>query len=254
MRYLVLSDVHANLTALEAVLAEAERRGFDAALFLGDAVGYYPQAEEVVARLAALDPAVGLLGNHDSMLLSLLRGESPDAGRRSRIVQPVLEEQAKTLSPASVAWLETLVPHHVGERFEAVHGALARPWQYMHGLVDAEENLGLLTRPLCLVGHTHVPRVLASAEGPNGRVLWRQVTFRQGSGSYRMPPRARGFFNPGSVGQPRDGFPEAAYGFYDPDAGRLEVVRVPYDVVTVQRSVRQASYPDELATRLSVGR
>lgn len=254
MRYLVLSDVHANATALQAVLADARRRGFDATLFLGDAVGYYPQADEVVELLAELEPVVALLGNHDSLLLALRRGEDPEEGRASPIVRPVLTEQLHALSASSLAWLETLVPHHLDEPFEAVHGALARPWQYLQGLDDAEENLKHLQRRLCLVGHTHVPRVLASAEAPGGRRLWRQVTFRGGGGSYRLPPRAKGFFNPGSVGQPRDGHPEAAYGFYDPADARLEVVRVAYDVATVQRSVREAGYPAGLASRLALGR
>lgn len=254
MRYLVLSDVHANATALTAVLKDAERRGFDAVLFLGDAVGYYPEPEEVVTRLAELGPTVALMGNHDSLLLALRRGEDPEEGRTSPIVRPVLSEQIEALSAASIAWLESLVPHHLDERFEAVHGALARKWQYLHGLDEAEENLDHLQRPLCLVGHTHVPRVLASAEAPGGRRLWRQVSFRQGGGNYRLPPRARGFFNPGSVGQPRDGHPSAAYGLYEPESARLEVVRVPYDVAEVQRSVRRAGYPDALAGRLALGR
>ena len=254
MRYLVLSDVHANAVALEAVVRDAERRGFDATLFLGDAVGYYPAADAVVERLAALRPEVGLLGNHDALMLAISRGEEPDGTRENAVVRPVIEAQLETMGADALAWLGTLVEHHVGDLYECVHGALVRPWQYMNGLVDAEENLPKLSRPLCLIGHTHVPRVLAAAQGPQGRTMWRQVAFRDRGGTYRMPPLARGFFNPGAVGQPRDGLPLASYGLYEPEVRKLEVVRVPYDVATVQREVRAAGYPDSLATRLAVGR
>jgi predicted phosphodiesterase len=255
VRYLVLSDVHANATALEAVLRDAERRGFDAYAFLGDAVGYYPDAEEVVQRLAGLAPAIALLGNHDELLLNLAdgRGDANEGGR-SPVVRPVLERQLAGLSPDSVAWLRSLRMHETTDLLEAVHGALAEPWQYLHGLPDAEENLPLLSRPVCMVGHTHVPRVLATVEAPDGRRLWRQMLFRDDGGTYRMPPRARGFVNPGSVGQPRDGVPLASYALYDADTRRLQVVRVAFDVMAVQRRVKEAGYPAALATRLAVGR
>lgn len=254
VRYLVLSDVHANAVALDAVLRSAAKRGFDATLFLGDAVGYYPAATEAVERLADLAPEVALMGNHDALLLALARGEDPAHGRENTVVRPAIEAQLETLSDAALDWLRGLRAHHVDETFECVHGALARPWQYLNGLADIEDNMGLLQRPLCLVGHTHVPRVLAGVQGPNERPMWRQVDFRDEGGTYRMPPLARGFFNPGAVGQPRDGVPLAAYGLFEPDKRKLEVVRVPFDVAVVQRQVRAAGLPDTLAARLAVGR
>lgn len=255
MRYLVLADVHANTVALDAVLRDARRHDFDATIFLGDAVGYYPWPEEAIARLRELDPVVALIGNHDAQLLEMIDGRSADSTfEAGPVVAPVLRDQAGRLSSEAVAWLRTLREHDLAERFEAVHGALVRPWQYLHGLAEAAENLPRLSRSLCLVGHTHVPRVLAAATGPDGETMWRQLTFREDGGRYRMPPKARGFFNPGAVGQPRDGIPLASYGFYDDERGLLEVVRVAFDVVTVQREVRGAGYPEPLAARLAVGR
>lgn len=255
MRYLVLSDVHANRTALDAVLRDAERRGYDACAFLGDAVGYYPDANATVERLAELAPDLALIGNHDDMLLKLANGGPHTAPHtQSPVVRPILEAQLATLSPDALAWLRSLRRHETTELFEAVHGALVEPWQYLHGLSEAEENLTLLSRPVCLVGHTHVPRVLAAVKAPNGRRLWRQLTFRDEGGAYRMPPRAHGFVNPGSVGQPRDGVPLASYALFDPESRRLQVVRVAFDVVAVQRRVKEAGYPSALATRLAVGR
>lgn len=255
MRYLVLSDVHANDVALGAVLRDAQRRGYDAALFLGDAVGYGPAPEATVAALAELAPDAALLGNHDAHLLALVDGAAPPMSTGpGSVVGAVLERQAEALSPASVAWLRGLAEHHLADRYEAVHGALARPWQYLHGLGEASENLPHLRRPLCLVGHTHVPRLLAATDAPNGERLWRQITFREEGGRYRMPPRAKGFFNPGAVGQPRDGVPLASYALYDDATGALEVIRVAFDVVRVQRAVRDAGYPEALAARLALGR
>lgn len=255
MRYLVLSDVHANEIALVAVLRDARRRGFDATLFLGDAVGYYPRPNEAIEALAALAPQVALLGNHDAQLLDLIDGTRVSGmPHASPVVAPVLRAQAEVITADGVAWLRTLQEHHLDERFEAVHAALARRWQYLHGFAEAEENLPLLSRPLCFVGHTHVPRLLASASTPDGTRLWRQVTFREDGGRYRMPPRAIGFFNPGAVGQARDGIPLASYGLYDDGTGMLEVIRVAFDLVAVQREVRAAGYPEALAARLAMGR
>ena len=255
MRYLVLSDVHGNALALDAVLADARRRGFDATLFLGDAVGYYPQVQQVVDRLIELDPLTSLLGNHDAQLLAFADGSRGVEGMAGgEVVGPILVRQAEVLNHDQLAWLRAMSSHYVEDRFEAVHGALLRTWQYLHGLPEAEENLPYLERSLCLVGHTHVPRVLAATEGADGRTLWRQVTFREGGGIYRMPPRAKGFFNPGAVGQPRDGIPLASYALFDVERMKLELIRVPFDVVAMQRTVREADYPEALAARLAVGR
>jgi predicted phosphodiesterase len=255
VRYLLLSDVHGNAEALETVLEDAGRRGYDATLFLGDAVGYYPQAARVVDVLRGLEPVAALLGNHDAQLLAFVDGTRGVEGMGAGdIVAPILIRQAEALDADQIAWIRDLQSRYEEDRFEAVHGALARTWQYLHGLPEAEQNLPYLQRPLCLVGHTHVPRVLAATEAPDGRTLWRQLTFREEGGTYRMPPRARGFFNPGSVGQPRDGIPLASYALFDVERMKLQVIRLPYDVVAVQRAVREADYPEPLATRLGAGR
>jgi len=255
VRYLLLSDVHGNAEALTTVLDDAARRGYDAALFLGDAVGYYPDVGQVVDLLRGVEPVASLLGNHDAQLLAFADGTRGVEGMAGGdVVAPILVRQAEALGDDQLAWLRGLQGRYEEDRFEAVHGALVRTWQYLHGLPEAEENLPYLKRPLCLVGHTHVPRVLAATEAPDRRTLWRQLTFREQGGSYRMPPRARGFFNPGSVGQPRDGIPLASYALFDVERMKLEVIRVAYDVVAVQRAVREAGYPEPLAARLAVGR
>ncbi|MEJ2666034.1 MAG: metallophosphoesterase family protein [Deinococcales bacterium] len=252
MRYLVLSDVHANAPALEAVLRHADFRGYDDVLFLGDAVGYYPDAERVVSMLRELKPHVAILGNHDAALLTLAEGG--DAGHREEgLVTEVLARQLPELSDDSLQFLKDLQQHAVGGSWEAAHGALRNPWEYLATVANAQANLELLEKQLCLVGHTHVPKIFAAVEG-HGGVMWRTVQFRHERTLYRIPPRARLFVNPGSVGQPRDSIPLAAYTLFDDEAGTLEMFRVEFDVAAVQQSVRAAGYPEVLASRLAVGR
>lgn len=254
MRTLLLSDIHANAPALKAVLEHARRQGWDRAVFLGDAVGYYTEPEEVVQMLLELAPEVGIVGNHDALLLELLDrpGSSEHEGK---MVHDILLRHLDELSETSLAYLRSLRDRFVcrEERWEAVHGALRSQWEYLATLQSAQASAPLLESPLCFVGHTHIPRVFAAAQGPNGE-LWRTVQFRSERTSYRIPPRAKAFFNPGSVGQPRDGIPLASYAFFDDETRTVEVHRVEYDVVAVQRSVRAAGYPEPLASRLAVGK
>lgn len=253
MRYLVLSDVHANLPALDAVIGHAKKQGFDATIFLGDAVGYYPHAEEAVQRLIELDPAVRILGNHDSALLELVSGDQSDHWAAG-IVMNVLERQLVTLSGDSLRFLHALVPRHAQSGFEAAHGALVQPWDYLSTVTAAQANVGLMTEKLLFVGHTHVPKVFATvSHGPHE--LWRTVTFRErGGSSYRLPPLARVIANPGAVGQPRDQIPLASYCILDRSSGVLMHHRVEYDIRSVQADVVAAGYPEMLASRLETGR
>lgn len=252
MRYLVLSDVHANVVALDAVLRHARFRGYDAALFLGDAVGYYPHAGQVLDRLQELAPEVCIVGNHDAVLLAMADGQR-GGHREESLVTDVLARQLRELSADNLAFLRGFLPRAEGERWEAVHGALRAPWEYLATLASAQANLPHMQRQVCLVGHTHVPKIFASVQGPDG-ALWRTVQVRGDRTLYRIPPRARVFVNPGSVGQPRDSVPMGAYAFYDDDSGTIEVHRVEFDVAAVQREVRAAGYPEVLAARLAVGR
>ncbi|HEX7001410.1 MAG TPA: CRISPR-associated protein Cas5 [Trueperaceae bacterium] len=251
MRYLVLSDVHANLPALDAVVNHARQRGFDEVAFLGDAVGYYPQAQEVVERLIQLDPKVRLMGNHDAALLEMLDGlrVTGDAS----VVSEVLERHAEQLTDDSVDFLRTFRAHHVDDQWEAAHGALTRPWEYLATMASAQANVALMSTRLLFVGHTHHPRVYARARSGT-QELWRTVTFREERVSYRVPPLATVIANPGAVGQPRDQVPLAAYALFDVPSMTIDFHRVEFDVVAVQTAVRAAGYPEVLAARLAVGR
>lgn len=253
MRYLVLSDVHANLPALDAVLGDAKQRGYDGSIFLGDAVGYYPHAEEVLQRLISLDPKVRILGNHDAALLELAAGDRGDEWA-SGVVMHVLERQLVTLSGDSLRFLQALVPHHRGDGFEATHGALTREWEYLSTLAVAQANMSLMTEQLMFVGHTHIPKVFASVSH-GSHELFRTVSFRESADTtYRVPPLARAIANPGAVGQPRDQIPLASYFLFDAAARVITHHRVAYDLKAVQADVVAAGYPEMLAARLETGR
>ncbi|MDF1523642.1 MAG: metallophosphoesterase family protein [Trueperaceae bacterium] len=253
MRYLVFGDVHGNAPALDAVLHDAGLRGYDAALFLGDLLGYYPYPVEVVERLRALAPSVRLLGNHDALLLSLADGGDALHAKEGTLVVDVVRRHLAALGERDVAFVRGAALRADDVVWSASHGAFRRPFEYLSGLPEAKANLEALPTPLGLVGHTHVARGFAMIE-VDQRTLWRTVEFHGGRSSYQVPPRARAFLNPGSVGQPRDGDPHAAYALFEPLKRRFAVHRVAYDVAAVQRRVRQEGYPAVLAERLEHGR
>lgn len=250
MRYLVLSDIHANAVALDAVLAHAQRRRWDRTIFLGDVVGYYTQPEAVTQRLLELAPDPAILGNHDAILLGLAADPSLEP---QSLVEKIVARHLGELSAASLDFIRGFSLHAERDGWEAVHGALRKPYEYLSGLPQAQANLPFLKSPLCFVGHTHVPVAFVCVESPKGQ-LWRSVPFRREENIYRLPPRVKVFFNPGSVGQPRDGLALASYAIFDEDQGTVEVYRVRFDIARVQREVRAQGYPEALAARLAGGR
>lgn len=253
MRYLVFGDVHGNAPALAAVLADAKRRGYDAAVFLGDLVGYYPYPCEALDLVRALDPVVALRGNHDQLLLTLASGGDPATADEEAVVIEVVERHLGELGESERRYLDGMTAGAQRDGWAAAHGGFRRPFDYLMTLADAEEQLEHLPAPVGLVAHTHVPRAHVSVDH-EGERLWRMIDFDGAHRSYRVPPRATAFLNPGSVGQPRDGNHFAAYALFDAGTRRFEVHRVAYDVGSVIRRVRRAGYPERLASRLLEGR
>ena len=252
MRLLILSDIHANLVAFEATMRHASRQRWDEVIFLGDIVGYYAEPEQCVAMLRDLEPRVNILGNHDAMLLSEV-GERESSDFRSRsVVAEVVSKHARVLSKESVAYISGFENHALAEQWEATHGSLRERWAYLSDLPKAQRNLLAMQRELLLFGHTHVPVAYVCIE-VGGKEMWRTVPFRGESSVYRVPPNAQVLFNPGSVGQPRDGVPKASYAILDEEARALELFRVDFDIAKVQRRLREAGYDAGLGTRLEVG-
>src|SRR5882672_7051175 len=202
MRIAVLSDIHANLPALDAVLADAGI--VDAVWHLGDVVGYGPEPDGVVDRLREIG-AVGVRGNHDAAAIggSEIDWFNPDARR-------AMEWPRATVSPATVAWLAGLPERLTVGRCALVHGSPREPlWEYVTSAGVARANLALLTAPIGLHGHTHVPVAWLDDGG--------RVELVRGRPESRLSLESRrALVNPGSVGQPRDGEPTASYAILDP--------------------------------------
>jgi predicted phosphodiesterase len=253
MRYLVLSDVHANAPALAAVVQDARRRSFDEVVFLGDLVGYYPFPNDAIAMMRDLDPHTLLLGNHDALMLALADGAHVGSYREESHVTDIVSRQLEKMPSDDLAYLRTFASDATFEYWQAAHGAFRAPFEYLSTLHNAQANLPYLAKPVGIVGHTHVPRAFASVTTADGD-LWRTVAFRGPHATYRLPPAARAFLNPGAVGQPRDGSPLAAYALYDDERQVFDVHRVEYDIGLVQQRVVEVGYPLAVGARLATGR
>jgi len=239
MRIAVLSDIHANLVALDAVLADVG--SVDAVWHLGDVVGYGPEPDAVVQRLAGIG-ALGVRGNHDAAALggSEIEWFNPEARAAVEWTRTVISDRTRE-------WLAALPESIVEGDYTLVHGSPREPlWEYITSSPVARANLNLLATPFGLHGHTHLPVVWAEDDG-------RIVSIEPGSGSSFALAGRRALLNPGSVGQPRDGNPSAGYLVLDGAAERATWHRVPYDIAAVQRAMRACSLPGRLSERLAYG-
>ena len=247
MRYLVLTDIHANLEALGACLADATGRGYDRALVLGDLVGYGADPNAVIAYIQALNPVAIVRGNHDKVACGLEQAEGFNA-----VAKAAVQWTLEVLTPAHREWLASLPqgPTVVDDAIEICHGSPFDEDAYIFDELDAVHALKTSGRTLCLFGHTHCPAVFQLSEGKfeDLRVA--------GEAGTQVPLRdaAKYLVNPGSVGQPRDGDPRAAYAIADTKARRVELFRIRYAVEDAQTKVLKAGLPEVLAQRLGLGR
>ena len=247
MRYLVLTDIHANLEALEACLAHAAERGFTRTLVLGDLVGYGADPNAVIERVRALEPTSVIRGNHDKVACGLEQAEGFNSVARS-----AAHWTLDVLTPEHRAWLAALPegPLAVDDVIEVCHGSPFDEDAYIFDELDALRALRTSSRPLCLYGHTHYPASFELTDGAfdslgPATAPQTEVPLRDGS---------KYLINPGSVGQPRDGDSRAAYAIVDEARKHVELYRVPYAIEAAQRKVIKAGLPEVLAQRLGVGR
>ena len=243
MRILVVADVHSNLAALRAVIADADSGGaIDRIWCLGDTVGYGPEPNECVEVLR-LYPLRATAGNHDLAAAGLLSTEDFNLYAAEAVgwTSTQLNDEAR-------AWLSSLPNTLIDGDFTLVHGALTDPiWDYLITQRDAERHLNLQKTPYGLVGHSHLPltflrlgRALRGTPLSDGDIITLNgITF---------------VANPGSVGQPRDGDPRAAYAIVDTDASYISFHRVIYDIEATQKKIVAAGLPEYLAERLEKGR
>ena len=247
MRALVVSDIHGNFHALEAVLAAAGT--FDALWNLGDAVGYGALPNEVIALLRER-ATVNVRGNHDRVCAGLSNAHS---------FNPVAAEAAewteRTLTEENRAWLRAVPqgPIRASELASCAHGSPLHEDHYILSMRDAWTPLQRMETPLTFFGHTHVQGAF-SQHGADWEELQPACDARTGAWPSNIREGTRMLINPGSVGQPRDRDPRAAFALYDTDAAEVVFRRTTYDVAGAQAAIRAAGLPARLADRLEAGR
>lgn len=232
MRIAIISDIHGNLAALEAVLKHIDTSNVDLIFCLGDTVGYGPFPDECVT-LVRERCAITLKGNHDSGLLL----ETPLEDFNMYGMKAILWSR-KEVSASNQAFLRDLPFTSVEHDCTFAHASPYLPdtWKYVLTLRAAQENFGAFTTDVCFIGHTHVPVII----GEDGSIN-------------RMKNKGRYIINVGSVGQPRDHNPDAAFGLFDTSARQYELVRVQYDIQKTMQAIRSAGLPEFLSHRLSLG-
>jgi predicted phosphodiesterase len=240
MKFAIFGDIHANLEAFDAVMADAADQGVTHHVCIGDVVGYNANPHECVARLQEMRCPV-VKGNHDEEASAdtEIVGFNP-------LAYAALEWTRKALTDEDKAWLRNLRMMRQVRDFTIVHSTLDTPssWAYVMNKFDAISSFSYQFTQVCFFGHTHTPRVYV-----------KEVKVRQeNTDTVRIEPGRKYFINVGSVGQPRDGDWRSAYAVYDHDNQQVYIRRVPYDLATAQRKIRAAGLPEPLAERLSLGK
>lgn len=243
MQILVLSDIHANFAALEAVIKDAGN--FDRVWCLGDVVGYGPQPNECIDRLRDFELTC-LAGNHDLAVA----GKAP-VWDFTKDAQDVIFWTRHWLTTFNLDWLSSLSAKPlVVDGVTLAHGSPRDSiWEYISEREVAKDNLAFINTPVCLNGHTHVP-VIFRKPWDGLKVLEESLPV---NAPVRFNPNDRMFINPGSVGQPRDEDPRAAYALIDLDAMTLTHHRVQYDVSFTQNLMKEAKFSNRLIRRLRFG-
>jgi predicted phosphodiesterase len=243
MRYAVLGDIHSNLAALEAVLEAIRGHEIDRLLSVGDVVGYGAAPSECIQLLREHEAAV-VMGNHDAAVVGDL--DTIFFNQHARVA---VEWTRAALSGEEMAWLTCLPPTWEDEFVTLAHGSYDRPevFNYVQTPADADASLELLERPVCFIGHTHVPVcMLRYADDPlrTGYTHDREIDLRDAIVA---------LVNAGSVGQPRDDDPETGYVLYDSETQVVTFRRLSYDIEREVHRIRSAGLPTVLAERLYLG-
>ncbi len=242
MRVLVISDIHANYTALEAVLKDAGPA--DETWCLGDLVGYGPDPNAVVEEVRDIPNLTCILGNHDVAVIGKMPLEAFNGDARRSLVY-----HEKVLSASNMDYMRSLSSNikTLGEATIA-HGSPRDPlWEYILNALSAQLNFGHFETPWCFVGHSHIQCLFALNEETN------RVTLGHVKPDEPITLRSKLILNPGSVGQPRDRDPRAAYAIYDTEARTWTPRRVKYNIAEVQERIRSAGLPEKHAARIADG-
>ncbi|EFO80741.1 metallophosphoesterase [Oscillochloris trichoides DG-6] len=244
MRIVLLSDIHSNLVALEAVIDAAG--SFDALWCIGDTIGYGPRPNECV-ELMRKHAQIAITGNHDLACLGRidLRDFNPDA-RKANLWN------GKQLTPENRAWLEPLPPSfHVDKQFLLAHGSPREPvWEYLLMPEQAAANFEYFPNQVCVIGHSHIQLGFRMRHGSEHAERF----LPEPGETIELHRSTRYFINPGSVGQPRDQDPRAAFAVFDTAHNSIRFHRVTYDVAKTQHQMQEAGLPYDLIHRLKFGR
>lgn len=246
MLYLIVSDMHANWDAFEAVLRAVKRKRFDAYLVLGDLVGYGAAPNQVVEAVRRMGPRRHVVrGNHDKVVAGIDSAETFNPAARE-----AAEWTTDRLTTANLRYVKEMPrgPLRVAEGLTICHGSPLDEDAYVFSDFDAYQIFSGHPSPLTFFGHTHVPS-LFKLEDQGIQVRW----LRGESGKVELDRQARYLINPGSIGQPRDRDPRASYMIYDSDKGSIRWYRLEYPVEKAQDRIRGAGLPAVLADRLAVG-
>lgn len=250
MRFLILSDIHANWDALQGVLNHVRRKRYDRVGFLGDAVGYGASPNRVVEWLAGLGPTAAIVrGNHDRVCAGIDSGDY-----FNRYAREASEWTLGRLDERNLEFLRGLPagPVEIGPDAAICHGASFDEDAYIFSVYDAQQAFESLPLQVVFFGHTHVP-TLFSLRRENGERTIRAQLLSGHRTVIDLEPDTRYLINPGSVGQPRDRDPRAGYAIYDSDVGRVYLYRVRYRAAEARRRIIQAGLPPVLGDRLLHG-
>jgi len=247
MRYLVLSDIHANFTALEAALAAVEGR-WESVVCLGDVVGYGPDPNEVIDRVRALG-AMTIRGNHDKAACGLA-----DAEDFNPVARAAADWTREHLRADNLTYLQQLPQGPLeADGLALIHGALRDEDEYVFAPAQALDGLLGSPSPVTFFGHTHFQGGFSFRDSKL-EVIQLRPEPGTSFAALRVEPGTRYLLNPGSVGQPRDGDPRAAFAIADLNHSVVEFWRVPYDIEAVQQRMKHAGLPEPLILRLAFGR
>lgn len=242
MKALVVSDIHANLVALEAVLAAAP--SYDAIWNIGDTIGYGPRPRECLDLMVDRFATPALVGNHDLACIG-----DVDLTEFNPVAQIASRWTALQLGMDHRAYLKNLPAMTTANGYTLAHGSPRAPiWEYITSAAIATDNFGFFDTDVCFIGHTHIAMYAALREGQTTADVH---PLRDGETLDLL--QARYIVNPGSVGQPRDRDPRAAYAILDTDRGTVTAHRVEYDIALTQRQMALANLPDVLVARLAHG-
>jgi predicted phosphodiesterase len=247
LRYLILSDIHSNLEALEKCLALADGR-YDQALCLGDLVGYGPDPNPVVERVRPLAKTI-VRGNHDKACCGLM-----DPQEFNVLARLATEWTRSQLTPEHFEFLRSLPTGPVKiDAFDLVHGSPADEDEYLFDALGAQRAFQSMASPLVFFGHTHQQGGFLITANDRFQPIETPSKKNDEPAGFLLETGTRYLINPGSVGQPRDGDWRAGFAIFDADARRVDYYRTPYNLELTQQKMRKAGLPEPLALRLEVG-